>query len=79
MGLANLCEFVQAFAIHVCAGTRDQSLEVGKWDGLSHRAKSTSKPCALGVRMVNRQSGSLAAPDPPSPSPSTSFFLLFHP
>lgn len=65
MGLAMAsCEFVQPFAIQVCAGTHDQSLEVRKWDGLSHRAKSL--PSSLGMRMVSGQGGSLAGPDPPS-------------
>lgn len=45
MGLAIAsCEFVQPFAIQACTGTCDQSLEVGKWDGLSHRAKPPPKP-----------------------------------
>lgn len=44
MGLAIAsCEFVQPFAVQVCAGTCDQSLELGKWDGLSHRGKFSSK------------------------------------
>lgn len=48
VGLATVsCEFVQPFAIQVCTGVHDQSLEVGKWGGLSHRAKSASKPSPL--------------------------------
>lgn len=66
MGLAiTSCEFVQPFAIQVCTGTCDQSLEARKWDG----AESASKPSAalwLGMRMMSRQGGSLAAPVPPS-------------